>query len=291
MAAGDRWLIAGLGYSGMAVARQLLRSGAAVTATARDPAARAAPPGIALVAFADAGPAIGDATHLLLTAPPGPEGDPFLARHAAALAVAPALRWVGYLSTTGVYGDRGGAAVAEDSEPRPQQERSIRRRDAERQWEALAGRRAVALFRTGGIYGPGRSAFDELRAGTARRTLRPGHRFGRIHRDDIALAVLAAGAQPRGPGLQILHLVDDEPAESAAVVEEAARLLGVPPPPAIPYEAALPTMSPMARSFWAEHRHVLNAQTKAALGIAWRYPSYREGLAAILAEEGIEGAG
>jgi len=291
MAGSDRWLIAGLGYSGGAVARALARAGIPVAATTRDPAARAAPPGVALVGFDAAAPAIQDATHLLLTAPPGEAGDPLLGRHAAALAAAPALRWIGYLSTTGVYGDRAGASVDETSAAQPQQDRSRRRHAAERQWEAEAATRAVDIFRTGGIYGPSRSAFDELRAGTARRTLRPGHRFGRIHRDDIALAVLAAGAQPRGPGLRILHLVDDEPAESAAVVEEAARLLGVPPPPAIPYEAALPTMSPMARSFWAEHRHVLNDRTKAALGIAWRYPSYREGLAAILAEEGIEGAG
>jgi nucleoside-diphosphate-sugar epimerase len=291
MARSDRWLIAGLGYSGGAVARALVRAGIPVAATTRDPAARAAPAGVSLVGFDAAGPAIQDATHLLLTAPPGEAGDPLLGRHAAALAAAPALRWIGYLSTTGVYGDRAGASVDETSAAQPQQDRSLRRHAAERQWEAEAATRAVDIFRTGGIYGPGRSAFDELRAGTARRTLRPGHRFGRIHRDDIALAVLAAGAQPRGPGLRILHLVDDEPAESAAVVEEAARLLGVPPPPAIPYEAALPAMSPMARSFWAEHRHVLNDRTKAALGIAWRYPSYREGLAAILAEEGIEGAG
>jgi nucleoside-diphosphate-sugar epimerase len=288
MAGTEKWLIAGLGYSGGAVARALVQAGVKVTATARDPAARAAPLGIALIAFAAAAPAIQDATHLLVTAPPGEAGDPLLALHAEAVAAAPALRWIGYLSTTGVYGDRGGGKVEETSEAQPQQDRSIRRRAAERQWEAYAATRAVDLFRVGGIYGPGRSAFDDLRAGTARRTLRPSHRFGRIHRDDIAQAVLAAGRQARGPGVRVLHLVDDEPAESAVVVEEAARLLGVPPPPGIPFEAALPGMSPMARSFWSEHRHVLNDRTKAALGIAWRYPSYREGLAAILAEEGVE---
>jgi len=288
MAGTEKWLIAGLGYSGGAVARALVQAGVKVTATARDPAARAASLGIALIAFAAAAPAIQDATHLLVTAPPGEAGDPLLALHAEAVAAAPALRWIGYLSTTGVYGDRGGGKVEETSEAQPQQDRSIRRRAAERQWEAYAATRAVDLFRVGGIYGPGRSAFDDLRAGTARRTLRPGHRFGRIHRDDIAQAVLAAGRQARGPGVRVLHLVDDEPAESAVVVEEAARLLGVPPPPGIPFEAALPGMSPMARSFWSEHRHVLNDRTKAALGIAWRYPSYREGLAAILAEEGVE---
>jgi nucleoside-diphosphate-sugar epimerase len=141
----------------------------------------------------------------------------------------------------------------------------------------------------GGIYGPGRSGFDDLRDGTARRTLKPGHAFSRIHRDDIALAVMAAMSQGRAPGVRVLHLVDDEPAESAVVVEEAARLLGLAPPPALPFEEAVRAMSPMARSFWAENRRVANAATKAALGIAWRYPSYREGLAAILAEERGQG--
>ena len=150
-----------------------------------------------------------------------------LAAHAAAIRAAPALRWIGYLSTTGVYGDRGGAEVDEATPPAPGQPRSQRRLEAERQWAALAAGRALDIFRVGGIYGPGRSAFDDLRAGTARRTLQPGHLFGRIHRDDIALAVLAAMRQAPPPGLRVLHLVDDEPAESAVVVEAAARLLGV----------------------------------------------------------------
>ncbi len=146
---------------------------------------------------------------------------------------------------------------------------------------------ALDIFRTGGIYGPGRSAFDELRAGTARRVVKPGHAFSRIHRDDIALAVLAAAARPAPPGrVRVLHLVDDAPAESATVVEEAARLLGIAPPPAVRFEDAAAAMSPMARSFWAENRRVANARSKAELGIAaWQYPSWREGLRAILAEE------
>lgn len=238
-----------------------------------------------MVAFDAAGAAIAAATHLLVTAAPGEAGDPVLAAHAAAIRAAPALRWIGYLSTTGVYGDRGGAEVDEATPPAPGQPRSQRRLEAERQWAALAAGRALDVFRVGGIYGPGRSAFDDLRAGTARRTLRPGHLFGRIHRDDIVLAVLAAMRQVPPPGLRVLHLVDDEPAESAVVVKAAARLLGVTPPPAIPFEQALPALSPMARSFWSENCRVANAATKAALGIAWRYPSYREGLAAILAEE------
>ncbi|MBK1657873.1 SDR family NAD(P)-dependent oxidoreductase [Paracraurococcus ruber] len=277
-----RLVVAGLGYSGTAVAAAAA-AGWAVTGTARDPARAAVPPGVGVVAFDAAAAAIGAATHLLVTAPPGEAGDPVLLAHAAAVRAAPALRWIGYLSTTGVYGDRGGAWVEETTPPAPGQPRSLRRLEAEQAWAALADRRAVDLFRAGGIYGPGRSSFDDLRAGTARRTIRPGHLFGRIHRDDIALAVLAAMRQAVPPGLRVLHLVDDEPAESAAVVEEAARLLGVPPPPAVPYEAQVAGMSPMARSFWAENRKVANAITKRALGIAWRYPSYREGLRAILA--------
>ena len=201
------------------------------------------------------------------------------------------LRWIGYVSTTGVYGDHGGGWVDESTPPTPMQDRTRRRVAAEQQWAAFAARLPVDLFRSGGIYGPGRSVLDELREGTARRTVKPGHAFSRIHRDDIALAVLSAMRQDRAsPGLRVLHLVDDEPAESAAVVEGAARLLGVEPPPALAFEDALAKMSPMARSFWSENRRISNAATKRALGIAsWRHPTWREGLAAILREERGEG--
>jgi nucleoside-diphosphate-sugar epimerase len=200
------------------------------------------------------------------------------------------LRWVGYISTTGVYGDRAGGEVDEATPPAPGQARSVRRLAAEDSWRAVAaGRAALDIFRAGGIYGPGRSPFDDLRAGTARRVVKPGHAFSRIHRDDIALAVRAAIGQALPPGVRVLHLVDDEPVESAVVTEHAAALLGIPAPPAIPFEQARATMSPMALSFWAENRRVANAATKAALGIAWRYPTYREGLAAILEQERREG--
>ncbi|MCX8132922.1 MAG: SDR family NAD(P)-dependent oxidoreductase [Roseococcus sp.] len=284
--------LVGLGYSGRAIAARAAAGGWRVRATARDPAALTPPPGVELVEFAAPGWAEA-ATHLVVTAPPGEAGDPVWAAHAARLAAAP-LRWVGYLSTTGVYGDRGGGWVEEDTPPAPGQPRSLRRRAAERQWEALAARAAVDLFRTGGIYGPGRSALEEARAGTARRILKPGHAFGRIHVEDIARAVLAAAARPPAPGLRVLHLVDDAPAEPAQVAEEACRLLGLPPPPAIPFAEAWARMSEMARSFWAENRRVANARTKAALGLDWAYPSYREGLRAILAlqagEQRAEGA-
>jgi nucleoside-diphosphate-sugar epimerase len=287
-------LIAGLGYAGQAVAREAARLGFRVTGTSRNPGTVTPPPGTRLIPFAAADEALASATHLLVTAAPGEAGDPLLATQAEALATAPMLRWIGYLSTTGIYGDRAGAWVDEATLPAPGQDRSRRRLEAEEAWRIAAMSsplssplgRALDIFRVGGIYGPGRSAIEEMQAGTARRTLKPGHAFSRIHRDDIALAVAAALRQDLPPGVRILHLVDDEPAESAVVVEEAARLLGLPPPPSSPYEEAAPGMSPMGRSFWAENRRVANARTKATLGIAWRYPSYREGLAAILRGEG-----
>ncbi len=280
----DRLVVAGLGYSGGAIAREAVAAGFAVTGTARDPARAAPPPGVTVVAFAEAGAAIRAATHLVVTAAPGEAGDPVLAAHAGAIASAPGLRWIGYLSTTGVYGDRGGGSVDETTAPAPGQDRSKRRLEAEEAWRAAAGGRALDLFRVGGIYGPGRSSLDEVRSGTAWRVVKPGHAFSRIHRDDIALAVAAAARRP--DGVRVLHLVDDEPAPSADVVAEAARLLGVEPPPALPFDQAAPRMSPMALSFWSENRVVRNAATKAALGIAWRCPTYREGLARILAAGG-----
>jgi nucleoside-diphosphate-sugar epimerase len=269
-------LVVGAGYTGRAAAALAASRGWRVVVTTRGT------PGAGEVAFAD--PAtFAAATHLLVTAPPGEAGDPVWAAHAEMLRAAPLL-WVGYLSTTGVYGDHGGATVDEDTPPTPRQPRSRRRLLAERQWQALPC--AVDVFRVGGIYGPGRSALDDARAGAARRVVKPGHAFGRIHRDDIARACLAAAERPDGQ--RILHLVDDEPAEPARVAEEAARLLGLPPPPEVPFDAAFAGMSEMARSFWSESRRVANARTKAALRLEWRYPTFREGLAAILAEEGAE---
>ncbi|WP_255568813.1 SDR family NAD(P)-dependent oxidoreductase [Roseomonas alba] len=280
-------LVLGLGHAGGAVARLARAAGWAVAGTSRAPDA----PGV--LPFAAAGEAIRAATHLLITTPPTETGDPVLEAHAAAVEAAltaGGLRWVGYVSTTGVYGDRAGASVDETAEPTPAQPRSRRRLAAEQAWrDVTMGRVPLDLMRAGGIYGPGRSALDDLRAGKARRIVRPGHVFTRIHSDDIAQAALAAMTQDRPPVPRVLHLVDDEPAESAAVVAYAAALLGMDPPPAIPFEDIRATLSPMALSFWSESRRVTNAMTKAALGLAWRYPSYREGLAAILAEERRQG--
>jgi len=276
-------VVFGLGYSGAALVAAATAGGIAASGITRQTDA------------ATTRAALARATHVLSTVPPAAADDadgkydPVLSRYAADLMHAPALRWVGYLSTTGVYGDRGGDWVDETTTPTPQSPRAVRRLAAETEWSRLADRCSVDLFRLGGIYGPGRSALDDLRAGRARRVIKPGHAFGRIHRDDIVQAVLAAIRQARPPGVRILHLVDDEPAESAAVIEEAARLLGIAAPPAIQYATALTTMSPMARSFWAENRKVASRATRAALGISWHNPSYREGLRAILIEQHGEG--
>ncbi len=278
-------LIFGFGYSGRAIARAAVQAGIDVTATSRDPGALEPEPGVSLIAFAAAAPAIAAATHLLTTAAPDEAGDPVISKHLNDITFASRLCWFGYLSTTGVYGDRAGGWVDEATEPAPDSLRGRRRVAAEAAWAGLAAGRALDIFRLAGIYGPGRSPLDDIRAGTARRIVKPGHLFSRIHRDDIAGGVLAALRQDAPPGRRILNFSDDEPAASADVVAEAARLLGREPPPAIPFAEAAAAMSPMALSFWAENRRVSNARTKASLDFAWLYPSYREGLAAILAAE------
>jgi nucleoside-diphosphate-sugar epimerase len=188
--------------------------------------------------------------------------------------------WVGYLSTTGVYGDRAGGWVDEDSELRPVNARSRWRVEAERAW-AESGL-PVEIFRLAGIYGPGRSAFDRLREGRAQRIVKEGQLFSRIHVDDIAAALAASIATPR-PGA-VWNLADDEPAPPEDVIEHAARLLGLPVPPAIPFETA--ELTPMARSFYAESKRVSNRRLRETLGVALAHPTYREGLAAILAAGG-----
>jgi nucleoside-diphosphate-sugar epimerase len=279
-----RLLIFGLGYSGTAIAHAAIAAGIPVTATSRS-ANKPKTDGVALIAIANASDAISDATHIICTAPPDASGDPILKLYRDAISTAPLVSWLGYLSTTGVYGDRNGDWVDERTPPAPGSDRSRWRVAAEQHWQDIAQQRPIDIFRLAGIYGPGRSAFDTLRAGRALRVIKPGHAFGRIHRDDIARAVVAAMLQPYQPGVRLFNLADNEPAESADVLAEAARLLGVPPPPEVPFAQAWATMSPMARSFWAENRKVSSRWTQKTLGLTWRYPTYREGLRAILAEE------
>ena len=268
-----------------------LAAGWRITATCRtqDKRAQLAARGIDAHIFdgsaslADATAALAGTTHLLGSVPAEDAGDPVLACHGGDIARLKSLRWVGYLSTTGVYGDRDGGWVDEESMLRPTGERGRRRVAAEAGWLDLWHRNRVPvhIFRLAGIYGPGRSAFDSLRSGRAQRIDKAGQVFSRIHVEDIA-AVLAASMARPNPGA-IYNVCDDDPAPPADVIEQAARLLGIAPPPLIPFEQA--KLSDMARSFYADNKRVKNARIKEELGVDLAYPSYREGLAAILKSE------
>ena len=279
-------LIFGHGYAGRALARRLTPEGWTIGATTRK-AGEAAPEAtpVPLDEAAALDHAVRDAAAILVTAPPDDEGCPGLRALIPALASARAFPdWIGYLSTTGVYGDRHGRWVTEASHLAAQSPEGARRVAAERDW-LQAGRGmglTIAVFRLPGIYGPGRSAFDRLRAGDARRIAAPGQVFSRIHVDDLAAGLAASIAKPRPGG--IYNLCDDAPAPNSDVVAYAADLLGLPVPPEIPLEAA--GLSPAARRFYAESKRVSNARAKAELGWRPAYPTYREGLAAILAAGG-----
>lgn len=222
-------------------------------------------------------------THLLLSAPPNEGGDPAFQMHGRELAKIPTLEWVGYLSTTGVYGDRGGEWVDETTTTAPSSQRGSRRRKAEDQWLSLLKSDGFPLhiFRLAGIYGPGRSALDSLRAGVAHRIHKPGHVFGRIHVEDIVQVLLASMESP-DPG-NIYNLCDDEPAPSADVIEYACQLLGRPLPPLVEFDNA--DLAPMTRSFYMENRRVRNDKIKDKLGVSLKYPNYRAGLDGCLEAE------
>ena len=194
----------------------------------------------------------------------------------------------GYLSTTGVYGDHGGGWVDEGAALTPATERGRARVAAEAEWAALADRTGAALhvFRLAGIYGPGRGPFAKVRAGTARRIVKPGQVFSRIHVDDIAAVLLASIDRPAdaADGGRVYNVCDDDPAPPQDVLAHAAHLLGLPPPPAVDFAEA--DLSPMARSFYAESKRVRNDRIKAELDVRLRHPTYRDGLAALLAQEG-----
>jgi nucleoside-diphosphate-sugar epimerase len=280
----ERLFIFGLGYSGREIARLARAAGwrVAGTCTSDDSAARLRDDGIEAHLFdgttAPAAEAVAHASHVICTIPPGPAGDPVLRTAAKLLGRA---RWLGYLSTTGVYGDRDGGWVDEVTPPRPGRPRSIERLSTERAWQALGlqGGAAVDIFRLPGIYGPGRSAIDQVKAGTARRIDKPGQVFSRIHVEDIAGTVLMAITQPHAG--TIYNVADDLPASTVDVVAFACELLGKPAPPVIPWQQAASEMSVMARSFYAENRRVRNDRIKSELGVVLRYPTYREGLRAI----------
>ncbi|MFN7054396.1 SDR family NAD(P)-dependent oxidoreductase [Hyphomonas sp.] len=270
----------GLGYSAEQLAAQLIPAGWQVAGTVRTPekAARLKASGIAASVWGGQGtPDIPDGAHWLVTLPPDREGCP-AARAAGQLAGSAAS--ITYLSTTGVYGDLRGGWAFEWSPVAPASPRAEARVKAETQWlDASQGR--ARIVRLPGIYGGGRSPFERLREGTAQRIIKPGQVFSRVHVADIASGLAALLARPEASG--VFHLCDDLPAPPQDVTAHAAALLGLAPPPEVPFEAA--DLSPMAASFYAECKRVSNARAKAALGWRPRYPTYREGLEAILTEE------
>ena len=311
----------GHGYTAQALARRLLPEGWQVIGTTRDPtkaqrlradgvealvwpaptgdlpppvrqhgqrptrppgagAARAPDP--AETALADA---LARTTHLLTSIAPQDGHDPVLALARDAIAAAaPHLRWVGYLSTTGVYGDHAGGWVDEETPLAPTTARGRARVAAEAEWQALARDTGLPLhiFRLAGIYGPGRGPFEKVRNGTARRIVKPGQVFSRIHVEDIATVLAASIAQPN-PGAAY-NVCDDEAAPPQDVIELAAQMLNMPPPPDEAFDPS--GMTPMAASFYAESKRVRNDRIKRELGVQLAYPTYREGLAAVLAAEG-----
>ena len=282
---GNTLLSFGHGYSARALARRLLPQGWTVLGTTRNPdKARALKAeGITPILWPDGDlrGALSKASHVLCSAGPEADGDPVLALLRDQIArAAPRLEWVGYLSTTGVYGDHEGGWVDEDTPLTPSTRRGRMRVEAEQAWQSMPGL-PLHIFRLAGIYGPGRGPFEKVRNGTARRIIKPGQVFSRIHVDDIAQVLEASIHRPR-PGA-IYNLCDDDPAPPQDVIGHAAELLGLPLPPEVPFDQA--DLTPMARSFYAESKRVRNDLIKTELGVKLLHPDYRHGLRALLAGE------
>lgn len=275
----------GHGFSARALAARLVPQGWRIVGTTRSPdkADAIADTGVEPVVWpgADLGALIAQFPNVLVSAGPDSAGDPVLnAVEDAVTRAAPDLRWVGYLSTTGVYGDHDGDWVDEDTPLTPSTKRGRARVTAEARWQAIPDL-PLHIFRLAGIYGPGRGPFAKVRAGTARRIIKQGQVFSRIHAEDIAQA-LELSLQRPDPGA-VYNLCDDDPAPPQDVIAHAAELLGLPVPPAIPFDQA--DMTPMARSFYSESKKVRNDRIKQALGWAPQFPTYRAGLAALLAQD------
>lgn len=276
----------GHGYSAQALARVLQPQGWTIIGTTRSPEkARAlAAQGVEARVFPgdDLTGDLDRATHLLSSVGPDESGDPVLRQIGDGVArAASRLTWAGYLSTTGVYGDHGGDWVDEETPLTASTERGRRRVRAEAEWQEIANL-PLHIFRLAGIYGPGRGPFSKVQSGTARRIIKPGQVFSRIHVDDIAQGLAASMASPR-PGA-VYNLCDDDPAPPQDVLAHAADLLGVARPPEVDFDTA--ELSPMARSFYAENKRVSNERFKTELGVRLIYPDYRAGLAAMLDQPG-----
>jgi nucleoside-diphosphate-sugar epimerase len=277
----------GLGYSAETLLRLHSHRFASVSGTVRtlDKARRLVAEGVEADVYAGGEPgeklntAIAGSNRLLVSAAPDERGDPMLRQLRPALEMAERLEVVVYLSTVGVYGDHGGGWVDEETPVNPGSERAKRRVMAEREWLAFGASRGVRvqIHSLAGIYGPGRSAIDDLRDGTARRIVKPGQVFNRIHVDDIAAAVIAGFDNPMVSG--VFNICDDEPAPPQDVVAYAAGLLGLPPPPETPFAEA--RLSEMGRSFYSESKRCRNGKAKGMLGFKLAHPTYREGLVAI----------
>ncbi len=274
----------GHGYSAASLAARLLPLGWRVLGTTRKPERaellRAQGVTPLIVDTDDIGAAVHQATHLLSSAGPSAEGDPFLPLLAPAIEAAPNLSWIGYLSTTGVYGDRGGDWVDEDSETNPESARGQWRLAAEQDWRALGGH----IFRLAGIYGPGRGPFSKVKSGKAQRIIKKDQVFSRIHVEDIVQVLCASIAADTYGG--VYNVCDNYPAPPQDVIGYAAELLGLPIPPAIAFEDA--NLSPMGKSFYAENKRVANERIKSELGISLKYPDYKAGLNALVRlEDGL----
>jgi nucleoside-diphosphate-sugar epimerase len=281
----------GLGYTCRRLAHRLLKQGWHVSGTTRSEESAAALRHDGVDAWLFGGSAgdtldktaFADVTHLIASIPPGTEGDPALVWQPGWISHTRSLRWVGYLSTPAVYGDRDGALVHEDDDPNPGSGRGERRLAAEGAWVSAFQKTDafVQLFRLSGIYGPNRNVIEQLRNGTARIIDKPGQVFNRIHVDDIGTIVMASMQRPNHG--RIYNVADDEACPSGDVIRYAAALLGMQPPEPIPFDRA--ELSPMARSFYSECKRLDTTRIKSELGVKLTYPTYREGLRSILQSE------
>ncbi len=289
----NRLFCFGFGYSAAVLAHRLKAQGWRIAGTARtrEKVKELAGQGIEAYQFdaplAHPAAALAGTTHILVSTPPNVGGDPALTHHVHDLsALTPRPQWVGYLGTTGVYGDHQGGWVDETTPVASSNERAKRRIAAEHAWLAWGAAVSVPvhIFRLAGIYGPGQNQLVSLREGKARRIIKPGQVFSRIHVEDIATVLEASIAKPNAGA--IYNVCDDEAAPPQDVIEYAAKLLNIDPPPTEPFEEAARTMSEMALSFYLETRRVKNDRIKQELGVTLRYPTYREGLTALLAKDG-----
>ncbi len=280
-------VIFGLGQSARAFVQRVGADYSSITATVRDSAAALPMQGVDIMDFNEAGfdprltQAVSEADVILCSVPPDAEGDPVLEWFGDTIQAAHRLKWLGYLSTIGVYGDHQGGWVDETTAVQGESERSYRRMMVEQMWQDFARDAGLPLhiFRLAGIYGPAQNALVQLRRGTAKRVIKPGQVFNRIHVDDIAQVLAASIRQPRP--MAIYNVTDDNPCPPQDVVTFAAGLMGIDPPPEVPFERA--NFTEMARSFYSENKRVSNRLIHEELGVSLLYPTYREGLQALWA--------